>query len=87
MRLWCGGRGLGGLAATRLLEAHFLLSVPVRWCSARKLQVSAEEEGSKLAGMVLAMDNVMTALRYSKYTHKYDISICGYISFLTCHQR
>jgi hypothetical protein len=68
----CGcvvGRGLSWVGSTFARGSLSPFSVCVCWCSARKLQVSAEEEGSKLAGMVLAMDNVMTALRYSTHTN------------------
>jgi len=39
--------------------------------SARKVQILAEEEASKLAGMVMAMDGVMASIRYYYYYYCY----------------
>lgn len=39
------------------------VAVGVCFISARKLQSQAEEEGSKMAGMVMAMDSVMGTIR------------------------
>lgn len=73
------GLGLGRrrhvFSRLKILLALISSFLGVWWCSARKLQVSAEEEGSKLAGMVLAMDNVMTALRYS-HIHTQNSECC-----------